>query len=45
MQTLATSEVSVALSVLLKHILRLYRCMYTTAPIGLTSSIEEVNAN
>ena len=45
MQTLATSEVSVALSVLPKHILRLYRCMYTTALIGLISSIEEDNAN
>lgn len=36
MHTFATSEVSVLLSVLLKHILRLFRCMYVTAPIGLT---------
>lgn len=35
---LAISEVSVALSVLLKHILRLFRCIYMTIPMGLKSS-------
>lgn len=34
--TFATSEVSVELSVLRKHILRLFRCMNITAPIGLS---------
>lgn len=35
--TFATSEVSVELSVLLKHIFRFFRCMNITAPIGLAS--------
>lgn len=35
--TFATSEVSVELSVLLKHIFRFLRCMNITAPIGLAS--------
>jgi len=34
--TFATSEVSVAVSVVRKHILRLFLCMNITAPIGLS---------
>jgi hypothetical protein len=39
--TFATSKVSGALSVLLKHILRSFHCMYTTAPVGLGPSLPE----
>lgn len=35
LHTFATSDVSVALSVLLKHIFRFFPCMYITAPTGL----------
>ena len=39
MPIFATSDVSIAVSVLLRHILRLFLCMYVTAPMGMTSAM------
>ncbi|KAL3580312.1 hypothetical protein D5086_018147 [Populus alba] len=37
-----TNEVPGALSVLLKHILRSFHCMYTAAPMGLRPSLQSI---